>query len=236
MNHKPALSRISAFVPAVLAALFFCFAFSSAGQQTKLDTQALVRDTQKIAHEEHGVTIVWWIPEDFWRASMASNPDMTPATIEKFIKTVHPYTLVAVVRATFGPFGGVTYEREQTIRSEIVILDGSGKQYKPMDETDLGPDLQNLLLMMKPALGNMMGAMGKNFDFYVFPANGSDGKSIANPKKDGSFTVQLGDQNFRWRLPLGSLLPPKVCPQCGEKFSGDFKYCPYDGTALKVAQ
>lgn len=236
MNHKFVLSRFFSCVQSALVALFFCFVFASAAQENKVDVAALVRDTQKSVHEQGKMTLVWWIPEDFWSATLASNPDMTPAGIQRLLKTVHPYTLVAVVKGTFGGFGGMTYESEQDIRSELTIFDSSGKQYKPINDADLGPDLQNLLVMLKPVLGKMMGALGRNFDFYAFPANGSDGKPIANPKKDGSFKAQLGEQNFKWRLPLGSLLPPKVCPQCGEKLSGAYKYCPYDGTTLKVAQ
>lgn len=236
MNHKFVLSRFFVRVQSALLAIFFCFVFSSAGQENKLDLQALVRDTQKMVHEEHQLTLVWWIPDEFWRATLSANPDMSASGIERVVKTVHAYTLVAVMKGTLGSFGAMTYEREQTIRSELAILDSSGKQYKPLDEADVGPDLQNLLTMMKPILGNMMGPMGKNIDFYTFPANTSDGKPFANPKKDGNFTVQLGEQKFQWRLPLGSLLPPKICPQCGEKLSGAYKFCPFDGTALKVAQ
>jgi hypothetical protein len=44
--------------------------------------------------------------------------------------------------------------------------------------------------------------------------------------------VKMGEKEFHWRLPLGSLLPPKICPKCGETFSGAYKFCPWDGSTL----
>ena len=87
--------------------------------------------------------------------------------------------------------------------------------------------------LLKPMLSNMLGPMGKNFNFYVFPGMTKDKKLIANAKAESNFTVQNGEEAFKWRLPLGSLLPPKTCAKCGEKLNGAFKFCPYDGTPLK---
>ena len=51
-------------------------------------------------------------------------------------------------------------------------------------------------------------------------------------KKEGFFLVELGENEFRWRLPLSSLLPLTICPTCGEELSGAYKFCPWDGTKL----
>jgi hypothetical protein len=214
--------------------LALCFSLlTCAAQENKVDLSALTRETQQTSHKEHDLTIVWWIPDDFWRVAMSVNGDVTPNQIERVIKVVHPYTLVAVVEGEFGPFGGTTYKSEKSIREQLTILDAKGNSYKPMDVADASPDLQNLLASMKPMLSNMLGPMGKNFNFYVFPGTTKDKKSIASAKEESTFTVQNGDEAFKWRLPLGSLLPPKTCVKCGEKLNGAFKFCPFDGTALK---
>ncbi len=214
--------------------LALCFSLlTGAAEDTAVDLSALTRETQQTSHKEHNLTIIWWIPEDFWRVAMSSNGDVTPNQITRVIKVVHPYTLVAVVDGEFGPFGGTTYKSEKAIRDQLAIQDANGNSYKPMDLADVSPDLQNLLASMKPMLSNMLGPMGKNFNFYVFPGTTKDKKLIASPKEESTFSVQEGDETFKWRLPLGSLLPPKTCAKCGEKLSGSFKFCPYDGTALK---
>jgi len=85
---------------------------------------------------------------------------------------------------------------------------------------------------MKPIFVNMLGPMGQNMCFFLFPAESADGRRIAEAKKEGAFSVKLGEREFRWRLPLGSLLAPKMCPKCKEKCSGAWNFCPWCGTRL----
>ena len=87
--------------------------------------------------------------------------------------------------------------------------------------------------MMRPVLSNMLGPMGENMRFFLFPAVDGSGTEIANPTSQNHFAVQLGDHHFRWRLPLGSLLPPKACPDDGQVLNGAWNYCPWHGTKLK---
>jgi hypothetical protein len=216
----------------VLVGLFFSLLLSCAAQDNTVDLSTLTRETQKSIHKEHKLTIVWWIPDDFWRAALAANPDVSAKQTESMIKVVHPYTLVAVVDGEFGPFGSITYVNEKSTRDHLTIFDNNGKEYKPLDNSEVNGDLENLLDGMKPMLGRMLGPLGKNFNFYVFPGTAKNGKMIANPKEESTFTVQNEDQKFKWRLPLGSLLPTKTCSKCSENLSGAFKFCPYDGTAL----
>ena len=68
---------------------------------------------------------------------------------------------------------------------------------------------------------------------YLFPAKNKADKPIMEAKKDGAFTIGLADESFNWKLPLGSLLPPKVCPVDGEELNGAWKFCPWHGEALK---
>ena len=54
--------------------------------------------------------------------------------------------------------------------------------------------------------------------------------------QEGSFTVKMMDETYNWRLPLGSLLPKKVCRTCGESLNGAWKFCPWDGTKLTMPE
>ena len=199
----------------------------------KPDMQSVVRDCQQMTQAQRQMTLVWWIPPQFWRASFQANPKMTPAQINDFMKTVKPYTVFAVVKGSFGSFGGMTYESEDALRGELVLVDRDGQEYRPLNDANIGADMQNFLGIMKPMFANMMGAMGKNFDFFVFPALGKDGRPIADAEKEGQFSVRVGPESFKWRLPLGCFLAPKLCPKCGEKLSGAYKFCPFDGTLLE---
>jgi hypothetical protein len=44
--------------------------------------------------------------------------------------------------------------------------------------------------------------------------------------------VVLAGTEFKFRLPLGSLLPPKFDPNTHEKFPGNYIYSPYTGSKL----
>lgn len=75
--------------------------------------------------------------------------------------------------------------------------------------------------------------MGKNVAFFVYEAKDKAGNRPIDPNKPGSFDVRMGEEDFHWRLPLGSLLPVRVCPKCGETFPGNYTFCPFDGVQLK---
>jgi hypothetical protein len=58
------------------------------------------------------------------------------------------------------------------------------------------------------------------------------GRRIADAKKEGSFSVLIGEKKYRWKLPLRPRRQGRACIECGEELSGAFKFCPYDGTKL----
>ncbi|UCG51919.1 MAG: hypothetical protein JSW58_17430 [Candidatus Latescibacterota bacterium] len=215
------------------ALLIFGWVSLSFAQDEKVDINALVQEIQKMSDETDEMTLVWWIPEEFWLVSFAQDPSVTETQTQEFLSVLRPYTIIAVVDGTLGPFGGVTYRPEAEIRSTIRIKDNQGTRYQPLGEDEVGADTKSLLAMMKPVFVNMFGPMGENMHFVIFPAKDKEGRRIGEAKREGAFSVSLGEREFRWRLPLGSLLPPKICPTCGEKLSGAYGFCPWDGAELK---
>jgi len=204
--------------------------FAQGGQ---VDINALIQETQKRSDKPGEMTFVWWIPEEYWRVSFAQNPNMTPTQIEDFVKVFRPYTILAVVDGTMGTYGIVKYKTEAEIRTDVFIVDGRGNTYLPVTEAEINADTQSFLAAMKPMLANALGPIGQNMHFFLFPAQGKEGRGIVDTKKEGAFSVKLGQREFRWKLPLGSLLPPKICPTCKEKISGAYRFCPWDGTKLE---
>jgi hypothetical protein len=221
-----------------LAALAFILSGSgeAAAQAPKLNVAEIVRDTQKSTSGSGEINMVWWLPDEFWQASIAANPDSTPAQYESFRKVVHPYFIIGVVSGKVASFGAIVYRPEPEIRLLVQLKDKEGAITKPLAEDKIDPSLAALLGLMKPITARMMGPLGENFQFYIFPGTQKDGGRICDPLKDGSCEVDLGERVFKWRLPLGSLLPKQQCPLCGETLSGAYKYCPYDGTKLVVSK
>jgi len=198
-----------------------------------VDVQALVKETQKISQKAKEMTFIWWVPEEFWRASFKQNPNMTAAQTEEFIKVLRPYMLIVAVDGNIGTFGGVTYKSETTIRDNIKIIDSQGTRYRPLSNENVDADTRNFLSMGKPIFANMLGPMGQNMHFLVFPAKDNKGRRIAEARKEGVFSVKLREKEFKWRLPLSSLLPPKICPVDGEELKGAWKFCPWHGVKLQ---
>ncbi len=224
------LRKIEVFIVALL--IFGSMSLSFA-QDKKVDINALVGETQKMSQSADEMTLLWWTPEEFWRVSFEQNPNMTAAQSEEFIKFLRPYTVIMAIDGKIGAFGGVTYKPEATIKNSIQIIDSQGTYYRPLGDEKIDADTKNLLSMMKPVFVNMLGPMGQNMHFFLFPSLNEKGRKIADAKREGTFSVKLDKREFKWRLPLGSLLPPKVCPVDGEKMSGAWKYCPWHGVELK---
>jgi hypothetical protein len=205
---------------------------TAAAQASRIDTNALTEETQKSHPDPDRMALVWWIPEEFWEATLAQDPATSKAQAEAFLKTVRPYLIFGVVDGKMGAFGGVTYKSEATIRSTIEVVDARGAAHLPIAHEKVDADTRNLLAMMRPVLSNVIGKTGENLHFVLFPATDAAGRRIADANAEGMLTLKLGADVFKWRLPLASLLPPKVCPVDGEQMSGGWKFCPWHGERL----
>lgn len=206
----------------------------TAAQEHKVNLNALLEETQMMAEGADDLTIVWWVPVEFWKASFAQDPSVSKADADEIINALGPYTIIAAVDGRIGTFGGVTYNSESYLRANTTLEDVHGNIHKPMDKSKIDPDAFSLLSTMKPVLENILGPMGQNMHFLVFPGSDANGLAIVDPMQEGVMTITLGSNAFKYRLPLGSLLPPKICPVDGEEMSGAWKYCPWHGAELKL--
>jgi hypothetical protein len=201
-------------------------------QQSSPDIQAIIKETQQTSQSPGAMTIVWWIPEAFLRATLASNPNMTKEKSEAFMKPLRSYIIMLVIDAKVGPLAGLTYTPTSELATEVRVKDHAGSLYPPVDPTRINSDSQNFIAILKPVMASMLGPMGQNMNFFLFPSSGKDGAAIADESKEGVFYLEVGKKEFHWRLPLGSILPHKTCPVCKESLSGAYRYCPYDGAKL----
>jgi len=200
-----------------------------------VDTQALIQDTQRAASGNDQMSLVWWMPEDFWRISFAQEKSLTAEGTEEMLETLRPYTLVAVVDGKMGPMGAVTFRSEADVRKDVVFVDTSGKEHRPLADDAINKDVKLFLGIMKPMLNDILGPMGESMYFFAFPARGESGKPLADPLSEGSLSIKIGEQSFDWKLPLGSLMPPRMCPKDKEILNGAWSYCPWHGEKLVPA-
>jgi hypothetical protein len=207
---------------------------TAVAQSGHVEINELTVETQRMAPETDKMTMIWWVPEEFWQAIFAQDPATTKAQAEEFLSALRPYTLFVVVDGNFGSFGAVNYKSEETIRETIQLLDAQGTSYRPLVNQNVGASTKNLLSIMRPILSNMLGQMGQNMHFFLFPAKNKAGQRLLDPRTEGSFSIKLAESAFKWRLPLGSLLAPKVCPVDGERLNGAWKFCPWHGGKLII--
>lgn len=224
-NYKLALSAL------IIGLNLLTFVDQSYGQDN-INLQDLNHETQKLAQGSRKMTFIWWIPKQYWLESLKKNPRVTKKIIKEFLNTVRPYTIVAVVDGWVGGFGGVTYKNKRTVRDSLMIKDAKGNTYTPISDSLVGPNMKNFLQMVKPVIANLLGPMGKNMNFFLFPSKGKNGKPIADATSKDDFSVLLDGKNYEYHLPLESLLPPKYDPKTNEKFPGNYNYNPYTGHKL----
>jgi hypothetical protein len=197
----------------------------------RVDQGALIRDLTLTRDASGQLTMSMWLPDEFWRIALNSSRRLTDKGISDYIAIMHPYVLVAVMDAQRG-ITALRYTDADTLVSEATIEDSHGNSYRPLAQDAVAEDIRNLIQTMRPLLANMMGSMGQHMEFLVFPSMDKDGHYIADPKGEGSLTVHLGDVAMRYRLPIGSLLPPTQDPKTGESFPGSYHFNPYTGGKL----
>lgn len=233
MNRTVSIMRLRKTKVFIVVFLIWANMCSSFAQDRKIDIDALVYETQKMSQAANEMTLVWWIPEEIWRGSLEQNPNITVDRTEEFLKVLRRYMIIVVIDGEVGVFGRTTYKPRTTIENNIQVIDRQGTYYRPFSDEKIDADIKNFLLLMKPLLANMLGPLGENLHFFLFPPKNQKGEDIAVAKREGAFSVKLDKREFKWRLPLGSLLPPKVCPVDGEKLNGAWKFCPWHGVELK---
>ncbi len=206
------------------------FAEVPKAQAQDIDLQALVRETQITRQASQGLDLVWWIPSDYWVESLRKSA-LTPKQQQDLVAAVDDYILVAALQGTIGTLGVMSSISKEELEKETTLVIGK-TSLSPIPEGDLSPGARNFIQMMKPLLANMMGAMGQGMHFIAFKGKDAEGKHLVDPKAKGRIVVKMGAKEFPFRLPLGSLLPPKIDTDSGEHFPGNYDYNPFTGKKL----
>jgi hypothetical protein len=212
--------------------LLLLISVKSFSQETSVNTKDLTHETMKNVSEGKQIKLIWWIPIEFWKATFAEDRDMSESQIKEFLEFYKPYTLFAVVEGKVGSMGGFTFVSADSIRKYISLVDDEKNIYKPVDEDKMSPDLKNLLSIFVPILKNFIGQLGENMQFYVFTDIDLKGKRISDPYSKGFVQLNIGKDEYKWKTPLCSLLPPKICPADGESMNGAWEYCLWHGVKL----
>jgi hypothetical protein len=195
----------------------------------------LINETQQLSSRPQSMRLVWWIPIEYWRMSAQADPKVTEAQMDSVAALLRPFTVIAAVDGTVGSAGEFSFLPAQKLRASIRLVDSHGTRYTPMAPDAIPERTRIVIDVLKPLFANLLGQMGENMDFFLFPAMDAHGHPIAPATGSGAFSVVVADEEFRWRLPLGSLVPKKRCPVDGELLNGSWRYCPWHGVELGAA-
>jgi hypothetical protein len=190
----------------------------------------LIEQTQLSSDDDNKMSLVWWIPKEFWRAALTKDPSFTEDDIKEFQGKFKHYTILMVVDGIIGRFGNVVYSGAEKIRQNIEIYDDKFNVYKPLKEKEISSDLKSMFTIWKPMFASMLGDMGENINYFVFQNNYNT--EVMNASGDAQYKIKMMGEDYKFKLPIGVLFPPKTCSKCDGEFMGSYKFCPFDGNKL----
>jgi hypothetical protein len=173
-------------------------------------------------------TMVLWFSPESWRLV-----DVTAAAAVRSM-AIGPYDLL-IVADLHRAGGKVTFTPADALRSSVTLEDAGGKLMRPLEADALPPAVSKLINDLYPNLKSLFGQVGEHLQIIAFRAADESGRRFADPTKDGSLTVHVGEVALRYELPLASLLPPMVDPKTHAKFPGNYRFNPFTGDPLTPA-
>jgi hypothetical protein len=224
----------------IFVSLSLVWSLAAEGAELKkledINTAALTSETQKISTVD-GVHLAWWIPPEFWEASLVKRSEIPAAGRESFMKALRGYSMMAITQGEVRPMGNIEfYEREAIIKgAKIELFDGKNwSRIEPVEK--IPDDLEQLIKLLGPTLEAALGKLGQNLQIFVFDDEVA-GKRLISPFGNSTMRVSLTNKNGNavpplvFEMPLDSLYVPRMCPN-GKPAHISWVVCPWDGTKL----
>lgn len=216
----------------IVILLFFVSINKLVAQDFKVNINKLTEETQQLSESNDKMRLVWWIPVEYWEAIFTQDQTISKLEADKMLSILEKYTMLAIIDGDISESGTISYvDRDETF-NKLVVIDKNKNEYTPLLEEEIDLDTKNMVAIMKPILGNMLGRLGENMHFFLFQKRDNPLEKIVDPKNKELFEVKVSEERFVWKLPLGALLKPKLCPVDNQPLDGSWDYCPYHGSKL----
>ncbi|HYM33821.1 MAG TPA: hypothetical protein VET48_00425, partial [Steroidobacteraceae bacterium] len=188
-----------------------------AAQAQEIDLQQLIRDSQIMRQAGQSIDLVWYIPTEYWRESFRKGGGMPPKQRDEMLGAITDFVMIATLESNVGALGVLSSTPKDELEKKMVLV-ANNAELHPITEADLPPATKNFIQLTKPLLASMLGQMGEGLHFIMFKGSDDSGKPFVDPRARGRLKVKVGVKEFEFRLPLGSLLPPKMDKESGERF------------------
>ena len=194
-----------------------------------LTTESMVNNTDGM-----NLHLAWYLADEFWLYVVNANPDIAGTeAAEAMYDMVSEYNFVAVVIGK-NTGAGFSFASEEKMRKSMFLEGQDGKRHRPIGTDEMDYELLLMLDVFRPIMGQFLGELGENFNFFVFEKSNDIGELIFDPIADQDVTLNAEGVSFTWSLPMSALIPKKRCPEDAELMNGTWNYCPIHGNALEV--
>lgn len=214
----------------ILLSLIVLLLASRAGAQAVGNGNDLIMECTRIQNDGAHRQMVIWYPLEFW--DMVKEQSRIPESYVSMIKEEMKHYLMFCVADYTQGISGLKFATEEEVRKKVTLTDSSGKVYHPVPEEDISSSAAVLVNSMKPVMGQMLGQFGEGMVILLFKAEQEGENPVISVAKPNRFTLNFGQKDFVFKLPLGSALPPKTCPVDKEPMKGNWNYCPEHGVKL----
>lgn len=214
--------------------LFLCTSLLAFGQEKQNFTvDDFIGAIQKTKDSGDTMKMVFWLPTEFWEVVNSSEPDYDTVGVRYIEDLVKDYIILAAVDGFFDAEGS-QFQSEAEMRKTIRIIDKHNNVHAPLSEIEVPKALTHVISSMKPLFANMLGDLGRGFNFYYFQVRDAHNKALIEARQKGAFTVRLNNSDFQWSLPLSVYGPRLYCPVDKEKMNAEWSYCPFHGNKLQT--
>lgn len=237
MRAKSLLSMLFATAFLATPAIHATPAADSPAYQTRTPAETnlgdILQDLQKIRSSDTHLYLLIWTPSAFWAKAMHANGENPDSKANgKLLALFDNYNVVVSMKTKQDIADEDEYASQEELRKSLRLIGDDGKGYAPLDDKRLGKEMKLITAMLATVLRQIDEKNADQMHILVFPGKDDGGKRFANATTDGSLRFDIDGQRFVYRLPLGSLLKPRIDPVSGESFPGNYGYNPYTGVKL----
>ena len=201
--------------------------------QENTPVDRMIAEIQQIKQTNTSMKMVWWIPTEYWQVALKDQQNITAEQINYINSLFDDYTIIVAGDFSLIPKEGDIEFIVNDVKKSFLLLNRSEQEIPALEPSEIDENVLTLMNnILKPLFEQMLGKMGAGVEIFIYNNKDSSGKKIYDPKTKGNLNAKIADTQFDWKLPLVSLMKEKVCKTDGQKFPGNYTYCPFHGTEL----
>lgn len=146
----------------LLLAFLLSIPLTTIGQtETEVSLMDLMREIQQWNKRDNKMSMVWWIPTEYWRISLKDYGGISQETIEQVEILFEDYLVLWACDLSVNPDGTMNFASEEEIGKSITVLVGDSLEYFPLADDQIDAEVLTVAESMKPIFAQTLGQMGQ---------------------------------------------------------------------------